>query len=163
MCSLFSFLAYSEAQDRVLQRLNGIILYPYTESGIPEYVHFMPKNLVKGVSLGSYFKRKVLYLPDQFFVLYFNPIRWILPDLANTMKSLNAIPIEYGKHRLNFLLSYGRITFDVTPRDICPEPEETLLMRVPLFLYNKSIFINVMEIPEMMGTPKLFEKVDFSW
>lgn len=160
---MLSFLAYSEAQKRVLKRLNGIIIYPRTENGIPEYVHFMPKKLAKGACLGSCFKQRVLHLPDHFYVLYFNPIRWVLPDLPATMKSLDAVPVEYGQHRLDFLLSYGRITFDVTPRDLSPDTEASALIRVPLFLYNKNIFINVMELPERMGTPKLFEKVDFKW
>ncbi|WP_442587759.1 hypothetical protein ACSBL2_17075 [Pedobacter sp. AW31-3R] len=163
MCGKFSFLAYSEAQNRVLQQLNGIIIYPFTETGIPEFVHFMPETRNRRAGLSTYFKRRVRYLPEQFYVLYFNPIRWVLPDLASTMRSLTAFPVEYGKHRLNFLISYGCITFDVTPNDIPPEPEETLLLRVPLFLFKECFYIKVMDSPEMMGVPKLFEKVEFNW
>lgn len=163
MCGKFSFLVSSEANSRVLQQMNGIILYPFTENGIPEYVHFMPKTLRKGRSLTACFKRSRDIVKDQFYVLYFNPIRWIMPDLARTMRSLDALPVEYGKNKLNFLLSYGSITFDVTPRDNAAETEETILLRVPLFLTSTCVYINVMDIPEMMGVPKLFEALDFTW
>ena len=163
MCSMLSFLAYSEAQQRILRRLNGIIMYPNTENGIPEYVHFMPKELKHGKCLNSCFKHRVLYLPDRFYILYFNPIRWILPDLSETMKSLDAVPVQYGKHRLNFMLSYGRMTFDITPQDTSPDENEPFWMKVPLFIYDKNVFIKVSELPERMGSPKLFEKIEFKW
>ena len=163
MCSMLSFLAYSKAQKRILKRLNGIIIYPQTESGIPEYVHFMPKELKPGKCLSSCFKQRIFHLSDHFYILYFNPIRWILPDLSHTMKSLHAVPVQYGKHRLNFMLSYGKITFDVTPQALSQDDDESSPTRVPLFLYDKNLYINVTELPDRMGSPKLFEKIDFKW
>ena len=163
MCSMLSFLAYAKAQQRILKRLNGIIMYPQTESGIPEYVHFMPKELKHGKCLSSCLKHRISCLSDHFYILYFNPIRWILPDLSHTMKSLHAVPVQYGKHQLNFMLSYGRITFDVTPQDLSDDEDESPQSRVPLFIYDSNLYISVMELPGRMGSPKLFEKIDFKW
>jgi hypothetical protein len=163
MCSLFSFLAYSEERNRVLKSIEGVIMYPYTETNVPNYVYFMPKKLNEGEHLGAFFKQQFLYLPDEFYVLYFNPIRWILPDLASIMKSLNSIPVGYGKNQLLFELSYGRITFDVTPNSNQQEKTDKTVFHVPIYMEKNSFFINVVELPLDMGTPKLFEKIDFLW
>ncbi|MBB6501683.1 hypothetical protein [Pedobacter cryoconitis] len=163
MSSMLSFLAYAEARSRVLETVDGVLMYPYSENSIPQYVYFMPKKLAEDERLGEFFNHQFLYLPDIFYVLYFNPVRWILPDLAERMQSLEYVPVAYGRDRILFQLSYGRITFDVTPKKTEEEPEEPTLFRVPLYMGETSFFINVVELPTTMGTPKLFEKVDFTW
>lgn len=163
MCSMTSFLAYAEAKNRVLKHIDGVIMYPFEETAIPQYVYFMPKTLTAGESLSRFFEQQFLYLPDIFYVLYFNPIRWILPDLAERIHSLDCVPIAYGKNQKLFQLSYGRITFDVTPGTQEGESEEQTIFRVPVYIGETNFFINVVELPGTMGTPKLFEKVDFNW
>lgn len=163
MSSMTSFLAYAEARNRVLKPIDGVVMYPFEETAIPQYVYFMPKTLVEGEHLSEFFKHQFLYLPDLFYVLYFNPIRWILPDLAQRIQSLECIPVGYGKDRKLFQLSYGRITFDVTPASDEPDFEEQTIFRVPLYITETNFFINVVELPNNMGTPKLFEKIDFTW
>lgn len=163
MSSMTSFLAYAEARNRVLKPIDGIIMYPFEETTIPQYVYFMPKTLAEGECLSEFFKHQFLYLPDLFYVLYFNPIRWILPDLAERIQSLQCIPAGYGKDQKLFQLSYGRITFDVTPVSEEPDFEEQTVFRVPLYIAETNFFINVVELPNNMGTPKLFEKIDFTW
>lgn len=163
MSSMTSFLAYAKTKNRVLKPMEGVIMYPFEEISIPQYVYFMPKNLAKGESLSNFFKGQFLYLPDMFYVLYFNPVRWILPDLAERIQSLECRSVGYGKDQKLFELSYGRITFDITPASQEPEPEEQTIFRVPLYINEANFFINVVELPNTMGTPKLFEKVNFTW
>lgn len=163
MSSMTSFLAYAEARNRVLKPIDGVIMYPFEETAIPQYVYFMPKTLAEGEHLSEFFKHQFFYLPDLFYVLYFNPIRWILPDLAERIQSLECIPVGYGKDRKLFQLSYGRITFDVTPASDEPDFEEQTVFIVPLYIAGTNFFINVVELPNNMGTPKLFEKIDFIW
>lgn len=164
MCSMTSFLAYAEAKNRILECIDGIIMFPFEENAIPQYVYFMPKTLAEGELLSSFFEQQFLYLPDIFYVLYFNPIRWILPDLAERIHSLDYVPAGYGRDRRLFQLSYCRITFDVTSvTQQEQEPEEQTIFRVPFYIGETNFFINVVELPSTMGTPKLFEKVDFNW
>ena len=162
MCSLVSYLAYAESHNMVLERMDGIVMYPILEeTPIPHYIYFMPFELYEGKSLTSYVSRQFLYMPGKFYVLYFHPIRWILPDLGETIKSLPCIPIGYGQSRILFHMSYGRLTFDVTPEHLGKEEEKETVFRVPLYLNNTNFFINVVELPEHMGTPKIFEKIEF--
>ncbi|KIO74596.1 hypothetical protein TH53_25535 [Pedobacter lusitanus] len=156
-----SFLAYAKTKNRVLKHVDGIIMYPFEETPVPQYVYFMPKKLTEEDRLGRFFEQQFLYLPDIFYVLYFNPIRWILPDLGALIHSLDCRAVGYGKDCKLFQLSYGRITFDIT--SITQEQEEQTVFRVPLYIGDTNFFINVVELPGTMGTPKLFEKVDFNW
>ena len=156
-------MAYSEAQNRTLKSIDGLILYPYCKSGIPEYIHFLPGVLREGQSVMSILKQGVLKNPNRFYVLYFNPIRWIVNDLAETMRSLKTIPVKYGEFKIPLALSYGRITFDVTPDFKISDPEVGPLYRVPLRILDKQYFINTSDLPEIMGSPKIFEKIEFSW
>lgn len=163
MSSLNSFLAYAEAQNLVLKTLDGIVMYHLTESAIPEYVYFMPKRLTDRKSLGKFFDCQFKYIPEKFFLIYFNPIRWVLTDLADIMRSLEGVAVEYGQNKLLFQLTYGRITFDLTQ---CIKPnvkEELTEFQVPIYLDDKNFFINVVDLPERMGIPKVFEKLDFTW
>lgn len=163
MYSLFSFLTYSEAQNRTLKSIDGVILYPHSKHDVPEYIHFLPKVLDDGSSLKLTFKPRSLTISDKFYLLYFNPIRWIVPDLGDTMRSLKRIPVIYGDFKISFFLSYGRITFDVTPELRSTDPEISPLHHVPLNVLDRKFFIDVMDLPDKMGIPKIFQKVEFKW
>jgi len=162
MCSLVSYLAYAEAHNMVLESMDGVIMYPVMEeTPIPHYIYFMPFDLSKVGSLTSFLNKQFLYMPGKFYVLYFYPIRWILPDLGEIIKSLPCIPLGYGQSRILFHMSCGRLTFDVTPDKVSREEEEETVFRVPLYVNNTNFFINVVELPGNMGTPKIFEQIEF--
>ena len=163
MNNIFSFLAYAKAQNLVLKNIDGIILYHLTESAIPEYIYFMPKRLVGNRSLSKFFNCQFKYIPEKFYLIYFNPIRWVLPDLPETMRSIQGIAIEYGNNRLLFQLTYGRVTFDITQARKGKTKDDLSEYQVPIYLGDKCYFINVVDLPDSMGIPKLFEKLDFNW
>ncbi|MDO7743486.1 MAG: hypothetical protein MUP99_06920, partial [Pedobacter sp.] len=117
MNNLYSFLANAKAQHQALTTLDGIVMYHLTESVIPEYIYFMPKNLVDHRSLSKFFDCQFIYMPDKFYVIYFNPIRWVMPDLADVMNKVKGIAIQYGKDKLLFQMTYGRLIFDRTHTD----------------------------------------------
>lgn len=163
MSSLTSFLAYAEAQNLALKTLDGIVMYHLTEAAIPEYIFFMPVRLPNGKSLGKFFNCQFRYIPEKFYLIYFNPIRWVLPNLADTMRELEGIAVEYGKYKLSFQLTYGRIIFDVTQSNKNNVKEDLSEFQIPICVEEKNFFINVIDLPEKMGTPKVFEKLDFTW
>ncbi|MGY0036913.1 hypothetical protein [Pedobacter sp. NJ-S-72] len=144
-----------------MKHIDGVIMYPFEEIAIPQYVYFMPKILIEGESLSKFFEQQFLYLPDIFYVLYFNPIRWILPDLAERIHSLDCVPIAYGKDHKLFQLSYGRITFDVTPATHEKESEEQTIFRVPVYMGEANFFINVVELPRYNGYTQTIRKGRF--
>ncbi|WP_158799602.1 hypothetical protein [Pedobacter sp. L105] len=162
MCSLVSYLAYAEAHNMVLKCMDGLIMYPVMEeTPIPHYIYFMPMDITDVGSLSKFLNSHFLYLPGTFYVLYFHPIRWILPDLGETIRSMPCLPVGYGQSRILFHMSCGRMTFDVTPDKTIREEEKETVFRVPLYLKETSFFINVVELPDHMGTPKIFEQIDF--
>jgi len=163
MSSLNSFLAYAEAQNLVLKTLDGIVMYHLTEAAIPEYIYFMPRRLPIGKSLSKFFNCQFKYIPEKFYLIYFNPIRWVLPNLAEVMREIEGVAVEYGHSKLLFQLTYGRITFDVTQCKKTNAKEDLSEFQIPIYLDEKNFFINVIDLPERMGIPKVFEKLDFTW
>ena len=163
MSNLFSFLAYAKAQNLVLKNIDGIVLYHLTESAIPEYIYFMPKRLIGDRSISKFFNCQFKYIPDKFYLIYFNPIRWVLSDLPDIMRSIEGLAIEYGNNKLLFQLTYGRVTFDITNAKKDKLKDDLSEYQVPIYMDEKCFFINIVDLPENMGIPKLFEKLHFTW
>ncbi|MDO7743604.1 MAG: hypothetical protein MUP99_07520 [Pedobacter sp.] len=41
--------------------------------------------------------------------------------------------------------------------------EDLSEFQIPIYLDEKNFLINVIDLPERMGIPKVFEKLDFTW
>jgi len=161
MIGLTSYLDYAIAQKKDLSYVEGIIIYPVAIDGIPQEVFFIPGSMKKDENFNNFLIETFSNRSNHTYVVYFQGIRWIMPDIEDVIKSMKPLQIEYGtKHKL-MSVGYGKITFDKThPGD--PDVGEDLSNTEVPVLYNKIPFIlNVTAWPNYNGIAKLFERLDF--
>jgi hypothetical protein len=161
MLSLTSYMEYAIAQKKDLSVVNGVIIYSTEQQEIPMVIVFIPAILKPGESFDSFLNRSFLDRSNQAYIVYFQGIRWILRDLADTINSLKFVPLSYGINDKPMKASYGKLTFDKTfPGD--PDNVQKLEETKVNVTFRKRIFtLNVSEWPDTMGTAKLFEKLEF--
>jgi hypothetical protein len=56
------------------------------------------------------------------YIIYFQGIRWTLPNLAEIIKSLQYIDIKYADKDMR--LSFGKLTFDLTSLNDLDIPDD---------------------------------------
>jgi len=161
MIGLTSYLNYAIAQKRDLSVAEGIIIYSTVASDIPQEVFFIPVAINKDRNFDAFIKETLSNPSNYTYVVYFQGIRWIMPDLSSVVRSLKSVPIQYGTKNKLMQLSFGKITFDKTyPGD--PDIEIDLTVTKVDVIYNETPFkLNVTEWPAANGVAKLFEKIDF--
>lgn len=162
MIGLSSFLDYAKAQKIALSPVEGIIMYDDSQ-GIPQEVIFIPKTLKKGGRLKGLIRKTLSASTTVAYVVYFQGIRWVIPDLETTVANLNSNQIVYGQARVSAKISYGRLTFNTTVR---PDPDVTIdrtIHKVSVLYNNSAYQLKVTELPDKMGAMVLFEPLKFTF
>lgn len=160
MIGLSLYLEYAKAQNKDLSYVEGIIIYDNSQQRIPPVMIFIPTILNKQKNIEGLLTEKLSNNNTRGYIIYFQSLKWILPDLADRVKSLKHIVISYGALHKPHKVSYGKFTFDKTLKGDPDNIEDNTLTRVPIVLNNKREYLLVSELPDAMGTPKLFEKID---
>jgi hypothetical protein len=160
MIGLAAYLKYANWQKRELSSIEGIVIYDDSSIAIPAYVVFIPVTFEKGKEVKQSLEETLLRPNPRAYIIYFQAIRWILPDLADIVKSLNYIKVNYGGLYLSRKVSYGKFTFDKTLKGDESIPTDNTITRVPVQIDDKVLFLYISELTDDMGTPKLFEKID---
>ena len=160
MIGLSSYLEYAQAQKKDLSSVEGIVIYDDTQQPVPPVMIFIPATLNNEKNIVDLLKEKLSDSNTRGFIIYFQSLSWILPDLEDTIKSLKYTIINYGGLNKQHKVSYGKFTFDKTIKGDSDNIEDKTVTRVPILLNEKKFNLLVSELPNAMGTPKLFEKVD---
>jgi len=160
MMSLTAHLDYAKAQNKVIDTLKGIIIYPDT-SGIPQEVLFIPTTEPLGGSFDTVFSKIFRKQTPAAYIVYFQGIRWIIPDIADTLSSL-----IYKKGSLSLYIlgtskevriSYGSFIFD---KRQFPDPDKTP-KPVILSVDGKDLSLAYVDLNNELGVLKGFEKIPF--
>lgn len=158
--SLTSYLDYANAQNKVIDTVKGIIIYPDT-SGIPQEVLFIPTTEPLGGSFNTYLSDFLSKRSPLAYTVYFQGIRWIVPDIADTLSSLIYIKGSLNQYIIGGIkevrISYGGFVFDkreIPALDKTPKP-------VLLSVNGKSYSLSYLDFNNELGIPKAFEKISF--
>jgi hypothetical protein len=161
--SLTQFLINSKAQNQVIKEYEGIIIYYETDS-IPQDIFFIPCKVQYTGSFENFAHEKVKNYQGEITEIFFQGIRWGMPNLQNTFDSMaylsckritgnsgffkmrmsagkifikirpNFNKIKSNKKREQFLLELGENEFRFTSGDFDFDTEGLPVFFEPLFL-----------------------------
>lgn len=160
MTGISTFLSYAKGQEIPLSPMEGIIMYN-DSLGIPQEVIFIPITLKKGRRLKGLIRKTLSDQSTFAYVVYFQGVRWVLPDLESTVANLNTNQIIYGHAKVSAKISYGRLTFNTSVRADPDVGIDETIHDVPIVFNNRSYKLKVTELPDRFGAMVLFEKVEF--
>ena len=161
MIGLTSYMEYATAQKKVLNVKEGIVIYSTDEQEVPMVVVFIPAVLKSKEDFSTFLKRAFSDPASSAYIVYFQAVRWILPDIADTIRSLKSNPLQYGVNKKEMKVSYGRLTFDKTYAHDPENVQDLSSGEVDIIYTGNRFTLTVSEWPDVNGTLKLFEKIDF--
>lgn len=161
MIGLSAYLEYAKAQNKELLTVEGIVIYDNSVTALPMFMIFIPAKIEKNVKIEKCMEETLLKPDSRGYIIYFQSIKWILPNLEDIVRTLDYKLIKYGDSSKSCKISYGRFTFD---KSIKGDPENitlnNVITQVPIFLGDRKLVLLVSELAEDIGTPKLFEAIN---
>jgi len=109
-----SYLEYAAAQQRDVITNTGLMIYSTNNQPIPMYVFFIPCENPNGKSLHSLVQSTLSDTAKSAYVTYFQGIRWTLENVADLIRELEYLDIQYGKNKAEMKISYVTMLFDKT-------------------------------------------------
>jgi len=94
-------------------------------------------------------------------LVYFQGIRWIMPDLEESLKQwafINAEAVDGYFNKASLKISYGKITCDNSHADL--EEDDDIKRLFILHVFGADVRLNITEFPKEVGPAKLFEKIN---
>lgn len=155
-----SYFQFAKAQSKALTAKDGIIIYWSENKETPMYILFIPAVLDKNESFNECLLRILSNKETLTYIVYFQPIRWIQPDVGSVISSLKFVNATYGPQYKPIKISYGRITFDNSHTGDPEIEEDTSITETKLVYKDLDFILNVSEWPRLFGTPKIFERTN---
>ncbi|MCZ4221877.1 hypothetical protein [Pedobacter rhodius] len=150
-----SSIASSYAQNRKLQAQNGIMIYDSKNGSIPQEVYFIPASLKENEDQFDMINRVLQCSTTIAYQIYFQGIRWIMPNLKSVLSNLKGDEIKYGYKSVNLRVCYIKLIFDITLNDDVTDDDnssqESIPVQVPIQYHNKKNIITIMDQTKEIG------------
>lgn len=160
MIGLYNYLNYAAGQGRKLVRYEGILIYDPAFGNLPQDVLFMPivwnhKNGFEDFLIKQFSNEKA-----HLYQVYFQGIRWILPDLEKKLSSCGFVEIQIGLKPRKVKATYAALTFDETTPAISEDEDHvSKKTTLPMIIKHIKLETDIIEIPPEFGYLKLFEPI----
>jgi len=160
--SLSQFFNNARAQNSIINEFEGIIIYHETDS-IPQDVFLIPCKVEYTGSFSDFVLNTLRDLKGQALEIYFQGMRWGMPNLLEVVKKMNYIKgkrITTNENSFQLRISAGKIFSDAT-----------FTVKVPGYRANNTEFLIEIESKrfsfttsdydrEKNGLPVFFEPID---
>ncbi|WP_133994037.1 hypothetical protein [Dinghuibacter silviterrae] len=158
-----SFFELASAQNRKLERIQCIVVFPNINE-IPQDIIFFPTSIDSTKSLEENIQVRLGESEKIGFILYFQSIRWLEPNLENMLNEMDCVggetPMPYLMNNPEFRLKVGAgiVTMDTTVLSESTQ-KDSLPRNFDIKVLNTKYHLKVMDTPMSMGIPKLFEPI----
>ncbi|WP_156131348.1 hypothetical protein [Pedobacter kyungheensis] len=162
MIGISNYLNYAKEHDRRLVHYDGIVIYAPEFGPLPQDVMFLPQAWNKKGDFEEFMVTALSKEDSKLYQVYFQGIRWIMPDIVEVLKSTKSVKIKVGSKNTVCKATYATLTFDETP-DLEKDPEVTIgttpTKMLPLMINSNKLIVRLQDIPEEMGTLKLYQPI----
>jgi hypothetical protein len=159
--SIFSYIAYSKANNHNLEEVEGLIIYESYNAEQPFLVFFIPGKKKVGESEDTFINR-CLTTNETSYIMFLDGLRWIHKNLADDIEKLRHdtiihVPLS-GMHKAR-KISHVVIGF----KQLNPSDDDELISNgssnyMLTFIYKgKSYTKPAEDIPDEMGVPSFLK------
>lgn len=162
MIGISNYLNFAKEYNKCLIHREGIVIYAPELGPLPQDILFLPQKWDKKGNFEEFMITTLLKEDIRLYQVYFQGIRWIMPDIVEVLKSTKSVEIKIGSKNTLCKATYATLTFDETP-DLEKDPEVTIsttpTKMLPLMISSNKLIVRLQDIPEEMGTLKLFQPI----
>ncbi|SFE45684.1 hypothetical protein SAMN05518672_106189 [Chitinophaga sp. CF118] len=155
-----NYQEYAKKFNRQLHSISGLIIYDTTYP-IPPSVVIIPCDIRPGQDLNTLVREQLLNNKTEGILVYFQGIRWIMPDLEEPLKQwtfVNAEAVDGYFNKASLKISYGKVTYDNSNADL--EEGDDVKRLFILNVFGTDVRLKITEFPKEVGPAKLFEKIN---
>ncbi|SEL38848.1 hypothetical protein [Parapedobacter koreensis] len=157
MFTITSYQEYAKDFGIRLKSYEGILMYVDNGAEIPEQVLFIPVSINRKKTMMEAVQEILASERQTAYELYFQAVKWIMPDAGKKLRQLKHIDINYN-HRTAMKLVFGKFTFTDKPIDLDVKEDETEY-GITLAIDGQIYSIQVRDLPFSYGYHKFFERL----
>lgn len=160
MIGLSNYRAYATKHNISLTRYEGIIVWNPKLGALPQEVLFFPAKWNKQGSFKEFLLQELQRPNATAYQIYFQGMRWILPNLEESLNNTKSIEILVGSPPSLCRASYVALTFGpYTPDEDNFTFEETHNLAISIDNVTKQVKLK--DWPDQLGIAKLYEPIDW--
>lgn len=156
MIGLTNYLNFAKEHNRKLNRYEGIMIWNPKFGSLPQDVLFVPAYWDKKGSFEDFLKNEFSKKDFIIYQIYFQGIRWILPDLEQKLNDTKYVAIGLGYEYQISKVSYVALTFSP---DSMIEEELNIINELPIMIDGEKKIIRLYNGLSYMGNAKLYESI----
>lgn len=166
MIGVNNYLQYANKNNKNIVHYEGILIYSpeFGPSRLPQEVLFMPQEWNREISFEDFLLKNLNERDKTLYQVYFQGVRWIIPDLESELENAKFISIKIGDKDISGRATYAKLSFEQLHQTI-GSPFEVLLpsIRTDLKLvFKKSTFkVGLIDAPESIGVLKLYQAINW--
>ncbi|MGY3054691.1 hypothetical protein ACVWYG_002900 [Pedobacter sp. UYEF25] len=158
MIGISNYHNYVAKHNLSLTRYEGIIIWDAKFGAVPQDVLFFPSTWNRQGSFKEFLLIEIQKPNATVFQVYFQGMRWILPDLEERIINTKSVEIFVGSQTSSCRASYVAITFgSYTPDEEVFILEETNNLQISIS--NVTRQVKLKDWPNEFGIAKLYEPI----
>lgn len=163
MTSTSNYFEYANKFKRDVTQYEGILIYSPEHGPLPQEVLFSPCKWDKKGRFESFLVKTFSDGDKVLYQVYFQGIRWIMPDIVDKLSSSKYVLIKIGNAKV-YRATYVLLTFDQSSdplRDETVISPSSALIDLPIIVDGHQMKSKLIDLPDDIGKLKIYESIDW--